>query len=483
MKKLLLLFVGVLVLVSCQKETALETSAIENLNLNASSIDSNIGVYKGVFTTLDSKERATVVVTITDATTFAPIYGSKATAVLHFEKGNTISATAIRPIEIGQAIDELEFTSTALNFMFSVESDGKSPSVSNVTYKNKPSDILIVKHSTRNPVNPVLGTFVCTGCNGNTTVTNAVSQTFNMTVTNGVIATQAVVDESSYQGDGLEATAADNGDGTSSAAISGSVITPGSTVDFAGTHTFSTTGDDCSEITGTWTWNTNNAVTGTFESDTSCDSSTGPVELINEDFEDATVSYTVDGPGEYSDGSEDYFIRTDESNIANAMAFSNKQGSFFFGAHDLDNAVPGNSGGSKIREISFNNIDVSDLTSFTFSGYFAEDDDGGNQDWDDKPGTDSDDYLKVQYSFDGGTSWTTFFAIEGSNAGNFNGEPAIDTDFDGVGDGARITDTFTMHQASFTNGGGSATMNIKILINLDSGDEDIAIDSVIVTGN
>ena len=345
MKKLLLLFVGVLVLVSCQKETALETSAIENLNLNAASIDSNIGVYKGVFTTLDSKERATVVVTITDATTFAPIYGSKATAVLHFEKGNTITATAVRPIEIGQAIDELEFTSTALNFMFSVESDGKSPIVSNVTYKNKPSDILIVKHSTRNPVNPVLGTFVCTGCNGNTTVTNAVSQTFNMTVTNGVIATQAVVDESSYQGDGLEATAADNGDGTSSAAISGSVITPGSTVDFAGTHTFSTTGDDCSEITGTWTWNTNNAVTGTFESDTSCGESQ-IIEYIH-DFDGTENLWNVTTSIPYFEVGSDSFTPTTSSggasganNIDNNPNFS---GSFLF-VRDLNNSNGGTTG-------------------------------------------------------------------------------------------------------------------------------------------
>lgn len=482
MKKLLSACVCLLILVSCQREVSLDNSTSQILNLDTASIASNIGIYKGVFTTLDSKERATVEITITDATRFAATYGNRATAVLKFEKGNTVTATAVRAIELGESIQDLVFESPELSFVFSVENDGNSPTISNVSYNNTPSDILIVKHSTRNPVNPILGTFICTVCNGNTTVTNAVSQTFNMTITAGDVATQAVVDGSSYQGEGLEATSADNGDGTSSAAVSGSVTTPASTVDFAGTHTFSTTGDDCSEVTGNWTWNTN-GVTGTFESDTSCDTSSGPVELINEDFEDATVSYTVDGPGEYSDGSEDYFIRTDESNIAGAMTFLNKQGSFFFGAHDLDNAVPGNSGGSKIREISFNNIDVSDLTSFTFSGYFAEDDDGGSQDWDDKPGTDSDDYLKVQYSFDGGTSWTTFFAIEGSNAGNFNGEPAIDNDFDGVGDGARITDTFTMHQASFTNGGGSATMNIKILINLDSGDEDIAIDNILLTGN
>lgn len=478
MKKLLLLFVGVLVLVSCQKETAIETSAIENLNLNAASIDSNIGVYKGVFTTLDSKERATVVVTITDATTFAPVYGSKATAVFHFEKGNTITATAVRSIEIGQAIDELEFTSTALNFMFSVESDGKSPSVTNVTYKNKPSDILIVKHSTRNPVNPVLGTFVCTGCNGNTTVTNAVSQTFNMTLTAGDVATQAVVDGSSYLGDGLEATAADNGDGTSSAAVSGSVTTPDSTVDFAGTHTFSTTGDDCSEVTGTWTWNTN-GVTGTFESDTSCDNSSGPVELINEDFEDATVGFVasfIDTSNETSD----YFRMTDGTDIIANV--TNIQGSRYFGAMDTD-GVAGN--GSSPAYLTWDGLDVSGLSTITMNSFFAEDDDGSNQDWD------TSDFVKVQYSFNGGSSWTTFFAIEAyGTAGAFNGEPAIDADFDGTGDGASfaITDNFENFTTSFdidaaTNPTASNTMSIRFEIALNSGDEDIAIDNVIVTGN
>ena len=478
MKKLLLLFVGVLVLVSCQKETAIETSAIENLNLNAASIDSNIGVYKGVFTTLDSKERATVVVTITDATTFAPVYGSKATAVFHFEKGNTITATAVRSIEIGQAIDELEFTSTALNFMFSVESDGKSPSVTNVTYKNKPSDILIVKHSTRNPVNPVLGTFVCTGCNGNTTVTNAVSQTFNMTLTAGDVATQAVVDGSSYLGDGLEATAADNGDGTSSAAVSGSVTTPDSTVDFAGTHTFSTTGDDCSEVTGTWTWNTN-GVTGTFESDTSCDNSSGPVELINEDFEDATVGFVasfIDTSNETSD----YFRMTDGTDIIANV--TNIQGSRYFGAMDTD-GVAGN--GSSPAYLTWDGLDVSGLSTITMNSFFAEDDDGSNQDWD------TSDFVKVQYSFNGGSSWTTFFAIEAyGTSGAFNGEPAIDADFDGTGDGASfaITDNFENFTTSFdidaaTNPTASNTMSIRFEIALNSGDEDIAIDNVIVTGN
>tara|TARA_B110000114_G_scaffold101309_1_gene106673 strand:- start:51 stop:1478 length:1428 start_codon:yes stop_codon:yes gene_type:complete len=281
MKKSLTVCVCLLILVSCQREVSLDNSTSQILNLDTASIASNIGIYKGVFTTLDSKERATVEITITDATRFASTYGNRATAVLNFEKGNTVTATAVRAIELGESIQDLVFESPELTFVFSVENDGNSPTISNVSYNNTPSDILIVKHSTRNPVNPVLGTFICTGCNGNTTVTNAVSQTFNMTLTAGVVATQAVVDGSSYLGDGLEATSADNGDGTSSAAVSGSVTTPDSTVDFTGTHTFSTTGDDCSEVTGTWTWNTN-GVTGTFESDTSC--GTTSVVLLDYDF-------------------------------------------------------------------------------------------------------------------------------------------------------------------------------------------------------
>tara|TARA_B110000027_G_scaffold128677_1_gene149291 strand:- start:2362 stop:3798 length:1437 start_codon:yes stop_codon:yes gene_type:complete len=478
MKKLLTVCVCLLILVSCQREVSLDNSTSQILNLDTASIASNIGIYKGVFTTLDSKERATVEITITDATRFASTYGNRATAVLNFEKGNTVTATAVRAIELGESIQDLVFESPELTFVFSVENDGNSPTISNVSYNNTPSDILIVKHSTRNPVNPVLGTFICTGCNGNTTVTNAVSQTFNMTLTAGVVATQAVVDGSSYLGDGLEATSADNGDGTSSAAVSGSVTTPDSTVDFAGTHTFSTTGDDCSEVTGTWTWNTN-GVTGTFESDTSCDTSSGPVELINEDFEDATVGFVasfIDTSNETSD----YFRMTDGTDIIANV--TNIQGSRYFGAMDTD-GVAGN--GSSPAYLTWDGLDVSGLSTITMNSFFAEDDDGSNQDWD------TSDFVKVQYSFDGGSSWTTFFAIEAYGTSNgYNGEPAIDTDFDGTGDGASfaITDNFENFTTSFdidaaTNPTASNTMSIRFEIALNSGDEDIAIDNVIVTGN
>ena len=159
MKKLLTVCVCLLILVSCQREVSLDNSTSQILNLDTASIASNIGIYKGVFTTLDSKERATVEITIADATRFASTYGNRATAVLNFEKGNTLTATAVRAIELGESIQDLVFESKELSFVFSVENDGNSPTISNVSYNNTPSDILIVKHSTRNPVNPVLGTF------------------------------------------------------------------------------------------------------------------------------------------------------------------------------------------------------------------------------------------------------------------------------------------------------------------------------------
>jgi len=111
---------------------------------------------------------------------------------------------------------------------------------------------------------------------------------------------------------------------------------------------------------------------------------------------------------------------------------------------------------------------------------FAEDDDGTSEDWD------ASDFLIVEFSFDG-VAYTEIFAIE-NDGSTFNSAPFVDTDFDGVGDGAEITDTFTSYGASFpndatTNPGGSPVLEVRIRMSLNSGDEDIAIDEVRIEGN
>ena len=85
-----------------------------------------------------------------------------------------------------------------------------------------------------------------------------------------------------------------------------------------------------------------------------------------------------------------------------------------------------------------------------------------------------------------------FFAKEAdrTTTTEFNGEPVIDWGFNGIEDGTSftITDNFENFTTSFdidatSNPTASNTMSIRFVIALNSGDEDIAIDSVIVTGN
>ena len=103
MRKFALLFALSFAFLACETETEILNND-QNLTFDSFSENSNIGKYKGVFTTLDSESRATVEITITDATTFAATYGNRATALFTFEDGSTVLATATRSIEIGQAI-------------------------------------------------------------------------------------------------------------------------------------------------------------------------------------------------------------------------------------------------------------------------------------------------------------------------------------------------------------------------------------------
>jgi len=190
--------------------------------------------------------------------------------------------------------------------------------------------------------------------------------------------------------------------------------------------------------------------------------------LLLEDFEDATVEYTISpATAEYSDGSEDYFTRTDGSNIAGGISFSNIQGTSFFAAQDLDG-----DGEASPQILTFSNINITGQTNLTFLAFFAEDDDGSNQDWD------SGDFVHVQASIDGGATQDVLF-IE-NDGSTFNSAPFIDTDFNGTGDGAEITDAFTQYSGSISGTGTSLTLTITV--SLDGGDEDIAFDNVQVQG-
>ena len=165
----------------------------------------------------------------------------------------------------------------------------------------------------------------------------------------------------------------------------------------------------------------------------------------------------------------DFFIRTDETNIASYYNITGQEGSYYFGAMDLDGE-----GATLPLTLSTIVIDVTDLTNIDFSILLAEDDDI-NQDWDNA------DYVHITYSIDGGASQNLIWVEGDETSGTAsNSTPRIDTNFNGTGDGDEITSVFTEYIRNISL---SDNNNIQFFIeyNLNSGDEDLSIDNIRVT--
>jgi len=199
----------------------------------------------------------------------------------------------------------------------------------------------------------------------------------------------------------------------------------------------------------------------------SAGSAFGQINVIDEDFNDVAVSYTP-STADFSDGSGDFFGRVDSDGISITSSYVvNGADDGYFAAMDFDGA------GSE-QTLTWSGLDVTGNTGVTFSIKLAEDDDGSDQDWD------TGSVLALEVSYDGGSSWTPFFAVE--SASGTNSEPRVDTNLDGTGDGTEITDTFATFSGSVPGAMGETTMSIRIRIDdLDAGDEDIAIEDVVVT--
>lgn len=188
--------------------------------------------------------------------------------------------------------------------------------------------------------------------------------------------------------------------------------------------------------------------------------------IYQESFEtDANgTNYNTSIP-EFSDGGNDYFTRTDGSNIATNVNISGVDGAYFFGAQDID-------GEGATLPVSLTTIstDVSSLSTVDFVIDLAEDADGSNFDWD------PDDYVHIFYSLDGGAEQNLLW-LEANIDSGFNGAAAEDTNFDGLGDGTVLTDVLTQFNKSIDVSSASS-ISLRIEFNLDSGDEDIALDNI-----
>ncbi|MCT8341229.1 hypothetical protein MG296_14275 [Flavobacteriaceae bacterium TK19130] len=480
MKKLLYGILSSVVLFACSVDNEELSPNQQNLTYELAQDKSAAGLYKGVFTTVDSEFRAKVAIEIKASNETK--YGH--TATFEMQNGETYTAVSNQPISHGEAIEDLVFTSDDISFTFSVDENGKNVVVENVTFQGVESSLLAKKSTTKNPIVNFTGTYNCVEC-GPTT-----DMTFNVMVSGDgtgpqTYDTQMNFNNNTYFGTGIQngcATDPINADLTICNAESGdglgdltgfTVGSNGYTVEWIGQMIYNTVSPDCSEIVGLWYFRrgTSEQKSGTFKTD---EAFVCLDRLRYEDFEDATVSYTTTTP-EFTDGTTDYFIRTNGSDIGGGVAFSDISGTSYFAAQDIDGEVA-----SPIQSVVFENIDVSLYSAIYFDAIFAEDDDGTSEDWDDS------DYVRVEYSFDGGTTWTPILAFA-NDGSEFNTAPQEDTDFDGVGDGEFLTSAFQPFRGSFENNAtnnptNSTNVSIRIQMSLNSGDEDIAFDNVIIRG-
>lgn len=473
MKKIFLLLFAFVLVFSCSKDAELADSTAD-LTSTLSQNESNMGLYKGLFTT-EGMERGIVEITVTP--------GNYATAKINIVDGNIITLKSNEIVNEGDAIQELRFESNAsfskTAFDLSVDMDGNNVKLSNVVYNGVRAGMIAAHDTQRAPVVPITGTLSCDDCDAHPLLVTGETGTFSLLYVgdgsgddniSAIASVGTVITTGGFQNNCV-----DGGASTTCNIFGGNIIGTND-IDWIGTHTY-LNGTDCSEAAGTWELNSVNHgdFTGTFISDVNCP--TGPTVLAYEDFEDTTLTYDAADDDLSDIGSRDYYgIITPTSGLPTDVLYTNIQGNNYYGVQDSDGAnVP-------LDEITLTWTDlvVTGLSTIDVSAMIAEDDAGdANEDWD------TSSSVRVEYSFNN-VDWTIAKAFEselGTDGNETNEKPREDTDFDGIGDGAELTPAFTAYSSSFPTGG-NFSVSVRVYIGfLDAGDEDVAIDEINITGN
>jgi len=90
--------------------------------------------------------------------------------------------------------------------------------------------------------------------------------------------------------------------------------------------------------------------------------------------------------------------------------------------------------------------------------------------------------VRVEVSLDGGT-FMPVIAFETANPSLSNQAPQLDTNFDGNGDGAALSNVLTEFSTT-VNVAGANLLTVRIVISgLNGTQEDVAIDNFLVEGN
>jgi predicted extracellular nuclease len=199
------------------------------------------------------------------------------------------------------------------------------------------------------------------------------------------------------------------------------------------------------------------------------------VNLHTEDFEtDGNgTRYTVSvefGPGDPNASSNDYFERTDGSDINAFPAYSGPNNSWFWAAEDTDD----NGGnGNKEQWLMISGINIAGYSNLQFQGLFAA------------PRTnkyDRPDHMQVEARIDGGT-WTKIlcFSYFNNNGDNFNEPLGFDADCNDEADGTQLTNVFQDFSAAIAGTG--TTLDVRVLVHADAASEEMAFDFLRINGD
>ncbi len=501
MKKLSVFAFILMLFIACSVEE--ETTLDEGTNLEVV-----LENYKGIFTTLDGQNRGTLEVTLSED-------NSSAIGSLRLATGEVIDIFTDQVTDLGN-VKEMTFTSNDLSFTMTTGQEGETMQIDAVNFRGSESSIIAGRNTDRAPLTTVTGTFTCTMCP--VPLDNMSTQSFNLMFTNAggndtSVTSQTTLNGTMYAGVATQSGCVASGDQTTCNLNSGTVLgvtgvafnPGGGDVTWSGTHTFDngpSGANDCSTMSGTWQWasSTIGTVGGAFRSDAMNDCPPPPTTILFEYFNNAIgttpiTGYTVRNESENTSAVEvninrpgasaDYFGRVSlaeldgDDSSATPIFFNNIQGARFFGVQDPDQSnQPGfdnpNGTGFDNQSINWLNRDVSSISTMNVSAFFAESN-GAGETWDPTSSA------RIEYSTDN-VNWITILAIESSGS---NTAPQIDSSpFDGVGDGAIITNSFTEYTSIDVDVSSINTISVRVIFEaLTSNEEDIAIDSLTIFGN
>jgi len=304
MKKLITIMLAAVTIASCSTESDLQVNDDPSnviANLAAQTNDqSNIGLYKGVFTTLNAKYRGTVEIRVPQQMSNSNM-NNYPSATLTLHDGKIIELKAQETVMVGADIVDLEFTGSKARFLFSVNADGTEPLLAEENYLGMESGIIVLKETSLGPVTPITGTWTCDVCSP--FMGGGQTQTFNMISPGaggaGALTTQTTLSSTAYAGTGSQ----DNCNGPfldiNRCSVSGSFdpFGNGNNVTWDGTHLYRDTGTG-SLFFGNWSWqsNSNGVLSGEFITDGVVAATLGSSVFFREDFTGFTAAGFAPAP-------------------------------------------------------------------------------------------------------------------------------------------------------------------------------------------